>query len=385
MTPLRVKEAVDVGIAELTGGATGSLRDVFSHLINVNNPHKVTKAQVGLSQVQNFGVAADAEAILGTDNGLYMTPYLCRIATENYFNINVSGMQNSINNHIAETNAHGVTKTTIGLGNVENFTIATTAEAQAGVATNAYMTPALVKVYVDSTIVARNGVSLGNGAGHYRSGGLYNVNLGYYAGGYNGGTDDGGGDSNVNIGYQAGMGTTSYNNTIAIGSNAVTTGSDQAQIGDSSTTTYVYGTVQNRSDIRDKSDVVDSKLGIDFILGLRAVEGVWNLREDYREVVVSTDEEGIVTTTVVEHENDGSKKRARKHQWFIAQEVKTLCDRLGVDFGGYQDHSINGGGDVLSLGYDEFIPPAVKAIQQCWARLDDFELRLMQLEETNKA
>ena len=80
-------------------------------------------------------------------------------------------------------------------------------------------------------------------------------------------------------------------------------------------------------------------------------------------------------------EKDGSKKRSRKHQWFIAQEVKELCDRLGVDFGGYQDHSKNGGEDVLSLGYDEFIPPAVKAIQECWQRLDKLEERISKLEQ----
>lgn len=77
---------------------------------------------------------------------------------------------------------------------------------------------------------------------------------------------------------------------------------------------------------------------------------------------------------------DGSKKRVRFHHWFIAQEVKELCDKLGVDFGGYQDHSIDGGCDVKTLGYDEFIPPTVRAVQQCWERLDDLEARLAKLE-----
>ena len=189
-------------------------------------------------------------------------------------------------------------------------------------------------------------------------------------------------DSNVCIGYYAGSATsTTCTNIVAIGANAQATGSNQVQLGNSSTTTYVYGTVQNRSDIRDKIDVTDSSLGIDFILGLRPVEGKWDLREDYIDVETIKDAEGKTTVIKTVLPKDGSRKRKRKHQWFIAQEVKTLCDTLGVDFGGYQDHSINGGADVLSLGYDEFIPPAVKAIQECWQRLDKLEERISKLEQ----
>ena len=53
---------------------------------------------------------------------------------------------------------------------------------------------------------------------------------------------------------------------------------------------------------------------------------------------------------------------------------------VGVEFGGYQDHSVNSGCDVLTLGYDEFIPPTVKAVQQCWTRLDELEKRIAALE-----
>lgn len=44
------------------------------HIDNAENPHKVTKAQVGLSEVQNFGVADDAEAIIGLSTTKFMTP-----------------------------------------------------------------------------------------------------------------------------------------------------------------------------------------------------------------------------------------------------------------------------------------------------------------------
>ena len=191
--------------------------------------------------------------------------------------------------------------------------------------------------------------------------------------------------NNTAVGCAAGYLNGAYNNTTCLGNQSVVTGSNQVQLGNTMTTTYVFGTVQNRSDARDKADIVDSNIGLDFILGLRPVEGVWDLRDDYIEYteVKAVDDKGVETVTLERKvlEKDGSKKRSRKHQWFIAQEVKELCDRLGVDFGGYQDHSINGGGDVLSLGYDEFIPPAVKAIQECWQRLDKLEERISKLEQ----
>ncbi|THD49452.1 hypothetical protein ERD95_11995 [Enterobacteriaceae bacterium ML5] len=163
-----------------------------------------------------------------------------------------------------------------------------------------------------------------------------------------------------------------YNNCSGLGYQSYVSGDNQVQLGNSSTTTYVYGTVQNRSDIRDKADWRDPEYSLAFVRGLRAREYRWDMREDY----VTVDDEGNVTR----NERDGTKKRERFHTGYIAQEVKELCDKLGVDFGGYQDHSINGGCDVLSLGYDEFIPHVQKAVAMAWDKLDDLEARIKKLE-----
>lgn len=179
---------------------------------------------------------------------------------------------------------------------------------------------------------------------------------------------------------------TSIQNSSGLGYQARVSGDNQVQLGNSATTTYVFGTVQNRSDARDKVDVQDTALGIEFIMGLRPVDGRWDMRDDYIEeyqVQVGIDEnaEPVLETRTRQLPKDGSRARSRFHHWFIAQEVKELCDKLGVDFGGYQDHSINGGCDVLTLGYDEFIPPTVKAVQQCWIRLDELEKRIAKIEQ----
>jgi|GEM_PF-1185432 len=200
---------------------------------------------------------------------------------------------------------------------------------------------------------------------------------------------------------QSGSSTVGLNNTVTVGNDARVSGDNQIQLGNSTTTTYVYGTVQNRSDKRDKAEVKNTDLGIDFILGLRAVDGKWDLRENYVEpieetrtikvpvdktvngelVTVMEDRQETFVSGSIQRKPDGTHKGSRFHHWFIAQEVQELCESLGVEFGGLQHHAVNGGEDVYSLGYDEFIPPITKAVQECWSRLDEMEQRLLALEE----
>ena len=73
---------------------------------------------------------------------------------------------------------------------------------------------------------------------------------------------------------------------------------------------------------------------------------------------------------------DGSKKRNRYHHGPIAQEVKQLIDETGVDFGGFQDHSHNGGSDVYSIGYSELIAPLIKAVQELSAEVESLRAQI---------
>ena len=95
MTPLRVKNAID---------------------------QFVTRANLQIDNVQNYGLATEAEAKAGTSNVKYMTPL--RVA--NYVNDKVNA-------------------TFVGLGNVNNYGVATQAEAQAGSSNAKYMTPLRTK------------------------------------------------------------------------------------------------------------------------------------------------------------------------------------------------------------------------------------------------
>jgi len=48
--------------------------NIQAHVSSKSNPHSVTKSQVGLGSVNNYGLATQAEAEAGTSNAKYMTP-----------------------------------------------------------------------------------------------------------------------------------------------------------------------------------------------------------------------------------------------------------------------------------------------------------------------
>jgi hypothetical protein len=222
------------------------------------------------------------------------------------------------------------------------------------------------------------------------------------------------------LGYQSMYTGPAANNSTAVGANAQVTGDNQVQLGDSNTSSYAFGAVQDRSDIRDKAEVRDTQLGLEFIKGLRPVDFKWDMREDYvdraslptkpklrrapaapllmagdpgyheafqahtQERTKWLQEKAVYDQAMIHYnqdmqewrqrnsisriEHNGLKKRNRFHHGVIAQEVKAQADKMGVDFGGYQDHSVNGGEDVKTVGYGEFIGPIIKAIQEVDAK-----------------
>lgn len=215
--------------------------------------------------------------------------------------------------------------------------------------------------------------ALGGGAGFAVTTGQYNSLLGYTAG--SGITT---GSYNTCLGRDAGsqlidLSTMQTNtNVTCLGYNARVSGNNQVQLGDSTTTTYAYGAVQNRSDERDKADIADSDLGLNFIMELSPKVWKWDYREDYFEKNPETGE-------VIKLPKDGSKKRSRPHYGLVAQDVEKTLKKLNKDFGGFQDHKKNGGCDVLSLGYSELIAPMIKAIQEQQATIDNLTQQLIEV------
>jgi hypothetical protein len=181
------------------------------------------------------------------------------------------------------------------------------------------------------------------------------------------------GSNNTALGFNSLSDLLNISNCSGVGYNSQVTAANQVQLGDSATTTYAYGSVQNRSDARDKADVRDTQLGLEFVNSLRPVDFKWDMREDYR-----TEENKNLSNITT----DGTKKRNRFHHGLIAQDVKALLESKGIDFGGLQDHSICGGQDVMSIGYDELIAPLIKAVQELSSELNSVKSELSLLKHT---
>lgn len=178
-----------------------------------------------------------------------------------------------------------------------------------------------------------------------------------------------------------------FDTSTCIGLNSYVSGPNQVQLGGSGTTPYAYAALQIRSDERDKDDKVkiEGDLAVAFVRGLTSWFYKLDLRDDYVEEYeeqVGEDEEGnpifdIFTRPIPK---DGSKIRTRNHAGYLAQEVKVLMDTLGIDFGMYQDHLVNGGCDVKTLAYEQTIPFLSKALDVAFERLGEQNKRMDAIE-----
>ena len=144
---------------------------------------------------------------------------------------------------------------------------------------------------------------------------------------------------------------------------------NEIQLGKSGTTVYYY-TIASRSDARDKADIKPEPLGLNFIEKLKPVQYKWNYREDYNV----QNEDG----TISQLPNDGSKKRSREHNGFLAQDIQDTMTELNIDFAGLKHGAVGGGTDVFNLDYNEFIAPMIKAIQQLSLKIKALEERVIQ-------
>ncbi|MBC1824240.1 hypothetical protein [Listeria seeligeri] len=109
--------------------------DELNRHMGTKNDHNLTKTDISLGNVNNFGLASTEEAQSGTNPQKYMTPLLTAEAIEQLQAIK------SVN---GRTGMITLSKVDVQLDKVQNFGVATTAEAKAGVVTNKLMTPANV-------------------------------------------------------------------------------------------------------------------------------------------------------------------------------------------------------------------------------------------------
>jgi len=217
-------------------------------------------------------------------------------------------------------------------------------------------------------------------------------------------------ESNTAFGYQSGTALTSgqqctflgaeadtsaatVNNQTAIGYGAETSAVNQVRVGNTA-----VGDIDGQvaltatSDARVKTDIQDLSLGLNFINALRPVsftrvhpadwpEEIRDERykrgravadEDGNEVIVSTSSFNVETQQPIKEEFDSTTRS----DGLIAQEVKAVCENLGVDFNGIKENK-NG---KMGIQYSLLVAPLIKAVQELSSTVENFKTRIEELE-----
>jgi trimeric autotransporter adhesin len=172
--------------------------------------------------------------------------------------------------------------------------------------------------------------------------GIYNTAVGSAAG-----TNITDGNNNTIVGQGAAIALTTGNNNIVIGSNSqvsTATTSNSITLGNSSNNVLrcAVTSITSLSDARDKKEVEDLNVGLDFIDGLRPVKFVWDDR----------DENG---------------KHDVADFGFIAQDLKAAED--AVDMADVLKLVYDENPEKLEASYGKLIPILVKAVQELAAEI----------------
>jgi len=160
------------------------------------------------------------------------------------------------------------------------------------------------------------------------------------------------GGFNVGVGASSGDNITSGSNNICIGYDSnvsVANTSNQVVLGNSSITNLRCNvtTISAISDARDKKDVVDLPIGLEFVNSLRPVKFEWDRR-------------------------DGSMA-GLKEAGFIAQELDAAQDAAGAEE--YLRLVLKDNPEQLEASPGKLIPVLVKAIQELSARVAELEAK----------
>jgi hypothetical protein len=190
-----------------------------------------------------------------------------------------------------------------------------------------------------------NSIAIGSNALNQNDGGYQNTAVGRSAS-----FDNTSGYRNTSLGYQAGCTTTTGNYNTSLGYNAHTssaTSSGQFTLGDSNITNLRCNdqTISSLSDGRDKTDVEDLPLGMEFLKTLRPVKFKWETR-------------------------DGSAKDGTYEAGFIAQELLAAQESADAD---YLRAVLTDNPEKLEAAYAKLLPVIVQALKDVDGRLSALE------------
>ena len=194
------------------------------------------------------------------------------------------------------------------------------------------------------------------------------------------------GSGNLAIGFNALAAQTTGTNNIIIGREAGTTGSPGGNITTASHT-LILGDEQITSaniqvdwtvasDARDKTDVIELDLGLEFVNKLIPVTYRWDKRSNYVDKLDPTVDLNKVTT-------DGTHKENQLDVGFLAQDVAEVESSYGYEIKDKRNltTSLSGDGKQYSTKYSKFVPMLVKAVQELSEKVEVQQKRIEELED----
>jgi hypothetical protein len=148
---------------------------------------------------------------------------------------------------------------------------------------------------------------------------------------------------------------------------------------------FAVNGVINTSDVNAKTEIAPTMLGLDFINALQPKQykmkqsGRWtdgeliDMLDDDDNVILNNDGNPIKIVRPGSQEPIPGK---RIHQGLIAQEVKAVLDKLGVDSAIW----ISGEDGQQGLRYEELIAPMIKAMQEQQAQIETLKAEVATLK-----
>jgi len=169
------------------------------------------------------------------------------------------------------------------------------------------------------------------------------------------------GNNNTAIGYTAGNTITTGSNLTLVGYNAqasAATATNEITLGDANVTVLRCNTqtIVALSDMRDKADIGDFDLGLNFINAVKVRKFHWDRREWYPDGVV-----------------DGSKKSDAWDVGLIAQEIKQVQKDFDAD---YLNMVLESNPDRLEVSNGKLLLPLVKAVQELSKQIEDLKTEI---------
>ena len=184
------------------------------------------------------------------------------------------------------------------------------------------------------------------------------------------------------VGTYAGKDYQSGGNTMCLGYNAGTTASPSGSLTNQQDTIclgnniisnfYCSDTSISSSDSRDKTDIVEWTHGLSFINQLKPITYRWDKRTWY-----GTDEKPIGTP-------DGSKKKAKLHLGFLAQDALAVEKSFGYASKKDDMLAVNLNEDETAYGmkYERLVVPLTKAVQELSAEVDKLKAEIASLKSS---